>query len=193
MARTRTLKLAATAAAAAVVAILAATPAGATVVERGTYTDTYSREYDDCGFRVLRDGTASGHFTVRAGKGKTDTAFFLNDNFSYSETHTNADTGASITVTGNAIWNEIKATRVEGNIFEFTAVEAGQTLRIYDSAGNLVLRDRGSAHYHALFDTGGDDEPGAEFIADLGVDVHGPHPGFDPQSFCEAITPLIGS
>jgi hypothetical protein len=64
---------------------------------------------------------------------------------------------------------------------------------MYDSAGNLVLRDRGSIHFHALFDTGGDDVPGATFIADLGADVHGPHPGFDPQTFCEAITPLIGS
>jgi hypothetical protein len=80
MARTRTLKLAATAAAAAVVAILAATPAGATVVDRGTYTNSYTDSYDDCGFEVLVEGTDTGHFRTRAGKGKTDTAFFINNN-----------------------------------------------------------------------------------------------------------------
>jgi hypothetical protein len=192
MARTRTLKLAATAAAAAVVAILTATPVGATVVDRGQYTDSYSFEYDDCGFPVLVEGTVSGHFRIRAGKGKTDTAFFLNDNNSYTETHTNADTGATLTISGNSVFNEIKATRVEGNIFEFEAVEAGQPFRVYDSAGNLVLRDRGSIHHHSLFDTEGDDVPGGIFIADLPADVHGPHPGFDTD-FCEIITPLIGS
>ena len=193
MARTRTRNLGLCATAAAVVGLLAAAPAGATVVDRGPYTDSYSFEYDDCGFDVLVEGTVSGHFRMRAGKGKTDTAFFLNDTHSYTETHTNPATGATLTITGHAVFNEIKATRVEGNIFEFEAVEAGQPLQMYDSAGNLVLRDRGSIHHHALFDTEGDDEPGGILVADLPADVHGPHPGFDPESFCEAITPLIGS
>lgn len=52
----------------------------------------------------------------------------------------------------------------------------------------LSLRDGGSIHHHALFDTGGDDVPGAEFLEDLGADVHGPHPGFETD-FCEIITP----
>ena len=114
------------------VGLLAAAPAGATVVDRGPYTDSYSFEYDDCGFDVLVEGTVSGHFRMRAGKGKTDTAFFLNDTHSYTETHTNPATGATLTITGHAVFNEIKATRVEGNIFEFEAVEAGQPLRMYD-------------------------------------------------------------
>jgi hypothetical protein len=81
---------------------------------------------------------------------------------------------------------------VEGDILEFEAVEAGQPFVVYDADGNLVLRDRGSIHHHALFDTGGDDVVGADFIEDLGADVHGPHPGFETD-FCEIITPLIGS
>jgi hypothetical protein len=176
---------------AATVMIFGGGPAGATVVERGHYSDSYSFSYDDCGFDVLVEGTASGHFRIRAGKGKRATAFFLNDNFSYTETHTNADTGEFLTIKGNGVFNEIKATRLEGNIFEFEAVEAGQPFAVYDSAGNLVLRDRGSIHHHALFDTLGDDMPGGEFVEDLGADVHGPHPGFDTD-FCEIITPLIG-
>ena len=180
------------AALAAAVMILTATPAGATVVERGHYSDSFSFSYDDCGFEVVVEGTASGHYRIRAGKGTTDTAFFLLDNFSYVETHTNADTGASLTIEGNGVFNEIKATPVEGNVFEFEAVEAGQPFTVYDSDGNLVLRDRGSLHHHILFDTGGDDVPGGEEIEYLGADVHGPHPGF-VLDFCEIVTPLIGS
>jgi hypothetical protein len=184
--------LAATVFAVAAVLVFGGAPAGATVVESGHYSDSYSFSYDDCGFDVLVEGTASGHFRIRAGKGKTDSAFFVNDNFSYTETHTNPDTGAFLTIKGNAVFNEIRATRLEGNIFEFEAVEAGQPFAVYDSAGNLVVRDRGSIHFHALFDTLGDDVPGGEFLEDLGADVHGPHPGFETD-FCEIITPLIGS
>jgi hypothetical protein len=190
--RKLTRNLVASTAAAAAVLVVGATPAGATVVDRGDYSNPYSFEYDDCGFPVAVEGTASGHFRIRAGKGDLDTAFFLNDNFSYTETQTNVETGAFLTITGNAVFNEIRATRVEGTIFEFEAVEAGQPFRVYDSDGNLVLRDRGSILHRSLFDTLGDDMPGGEFIQDLPADVHGPHPGFDTD-FCEIITPLIGS
>jgi hypothetical protein len=166
--------------------------AWATVVEKGFYSDSYAFTYDDCGFEVAGEGTASGHFRIRAGKGETDRAFFVSDNFSYEETHTNVETGAFLTIKGNGVFNEIKATHVSGNIFEFEAVEAGQPFVVYDSDGDLVLRDRGSIHHHALFDVGDDDVPGAELIEYLGGDVHGPHPGFDTD-FCEIITPLIGS
>ena len=176
---------------AAVVMIFGGAPAAATVVERGFYTDSYSFTYDDCGFDVVVEGTASGHFRVRAGKGARDTAFFVNDNYAYTETHTNPATGAFLTIKGNAVFNEIKATRIEGNIFEFEAVEAGQPFVLYNSDGNLVARDRGAIQFHALFDTEGDDEPGGVLLEDLGADVHGPHPGFD--DFCGIITPLIGS
>jgi hypothetical protein len=182
--------LAATVFAAVVVMVFGVAPAGARVVERGHYSDPYSDSYDDCGFEVVVEGTASGHFRIRAGTGKRDTAFFVNDNYSYTETHTNLETGAFLTIKGNAVFNEVKATRLEGNIFEFESVEAGQPFAVYDSDGNLVARDRGSIHFHALFDTEGDDVPGGVFVEDLGADVNGPHPGF--EDFCGIITPLIG-
>jgi hypothetical protein len=177
---------------AALVTAFGASQAWATVVESGFYTQPYDFTYNDCGFDVAVEGVATGHIRIRAGKGDDATAFFANDNYSYVETHTNVDTGAFLTIKGNAIFNEIKATRVEGNVFEFEAVEAGQPFVLYDSSGNVVLRDRGSIHHHALFDTEGDDVPGGIFLEDLPADVHGPHPGF-VTDFCEIITPLIGS
>lgn len=188
MKRLRTLSLIGLAAA---VLAFGTSLAWATVVEKGFYSFDFADTYDDCGFDVALEGTASGHFRIRAGKGKTDRAFFVSDNFSFEETHTNVDTGAFLTIKGNGVFNEIKATHVEGNIFEFEAVEAGQPFVVYDSDGNLVLRDRGSIHHHALFDVGDDDVVGATLIEILEAEVHGPHPGFD-TGFCEIITPLIG-
>ena len=171
--------------------VLLITVATGTVVERGNYTDEYAFSYDDCGFPVDVEGTASGHFRVRAGKGKTATAFFVNDNYSYRETHTNADTGEFVTIVGNAVFNEIKATPLGGNLFEFEAVEAGRPFTLYDSAGHVVARDRGSIHHHAIFDTHGDNVPGGRRCGLLRAVVHGPHPGFD--DFCGLVGGLIGS
>ena len=171
---------------------LGASQAWATVVEKGFYSFDFTDSYNDCGFEVAVEGSASGHFRVREGKGKAETFFFASDNYSFEETHTNVATGEFFTLSGNAIFNEIKATRVSGNIFEVTAVEAGQPFVIQDSDGNLVLRDRGSIHHHALFDTGGDNVPGGTLVEILEAEVHGPHPGF-VTDFCEIITPLIGS
>ena len=188
MARVRTLRLAAVAATAAVTA-LGAAPAGATVVERGHYhSQLYSFSYDDCGFDVDVDGTSSGVFRTREGKGKTASAFFAHDNSEFTETHTNPATGAFFTINANVNFTENKATRVEGSIFEFKQVEAGQ-FRFYDSAGRLVARERGNVRARILFDTEGDDVPGGIFIEELSFDVHGPH----IDDFCGLITPLIGS
>jgi hypothetical protein len=191
MARVRTRRFMAVAVAAAAVAVLGGASAGATVIDKGHYFDEpYSFSHNDCGFEVDVEGTASGSFRIRAGKGKTATAFFGHDNFSFVETQTNPETGAFVTITANAVFNETTARRVEGNVFEFTAVEAGQ-FRMFDSDGRLVARDRGSIKTRILFDTEGDDVPGGIFIEELDVRVNGPHPGFD--DFCGLITPLIGS
>jgi len=177
--------------AAAAMVMLGSPGASATVVDRGHYADDYSFSYDDCGYAVDVVGSDAGHFRIRAGKGKQATAFFVNDNYSYRETHTNAETGRSVTIVGNAVFNEIKAKPLGGNLFEFTAVEAGRPFTLYDAAGNVVARDRGVIRHHAIFDTGGDDVVGAELIEELEPEVHGPHPGFD--DFCSLIDPLIGS
>src|SRR5687767_3269434 len=85
--------------AAVVVTLAGASSAPATVVDGGNYSDTYSFEYDDCGYLVEVEGTSSGHFRIRAGKGKTASAFYVNDNYSYTETHTNPATGEFVTIT----------------------------------------------------------------------------------------------
>ena len=61
---------------------------------------------------------------------------------------------------------------------------------ITDSAGNLVARDRGVLRRTILFDTGGDDVPGGEFVALLDLRLAGPHASFGHQ--CDVAAGLIG-
>ena len=97
-------------------------------------------------------------------------------------------------IRGNGLFSEIKATQVSGNIYEFVAIEAGQPFVIEDSAGNVIVRDRGVIRTTALFDTLGDGVPGAEFIEETHLSVHGPHPGFaDDFPFCEIAAELTGA
>jgi hypothetical protein len=175
---------------AALLAALIAAPAQATVRERGTYHDEWSF-VEDCGFPVQVAGTSDGRITIREGKNKDAGAFPVLDRFSYSETWTNIETGEWFVIRGKGIFNEVGATRVEGSIFEFRAVETGQPYVVEDSDGNVVARNRGSLHIRFLFDTQGDDEPGGEWIADVDVWVAGPHPSLDVHP-CEYAADLIG-
>jgi len=158
---------------------LAAGPVGATVVLRDHYSDDYAFSFDDCGFWVDVSGHDQGMAQLRVGKGEFASAFFLHDNYSFVETWTNRDTGDFITVSGNGLTHETKATHVSGTIYEFTSIDAGQPFVVRDSDGNLILRDRGVIRQVIQFDTLGDDVPGGAFIADVSFSAHGPHPGLD--------------
>jgi len=168
-----------------------ALPAAGTVVDSGRYADAYGFGYVDCGFPVDVTGAITGTYRIREGKGDDASAFFLRDRFSYSEVHTNADTGEWFVLRGHGVFNEVGATRVEGSIFEFTSIAAGQPFVVEDSAGDIVLRDRGALRRRILFDTGGDDEPGGTEIELVGFDVAGPHPGLFID-FCGLVGDLIG-
>lgn len=170
---------------------LGAIPAGATIVEKGRFADEYSETYDDCGFPVQVEGEITGQYRIRQGTGKNASAFFLRTTFSYREIHTNTDTGEWFVIRAHAVFNEVKATRVAGTIFKFVRIEAGQPFVVENSAGQVVLRDRGVIRSTILFDTLGDDVPGGNELEFLGAVVRGPHPGFF-LDFCEIATDLIG-
>jgi hypothetical protein len=178
----------------AAIAVLAfgAGPAAATVVESGFYSGTDSYSFDDCGFTLNVESEFSGHFVLRADKGGE--AFYGKDNFAYRDVYTNPETREWFVIRGNGLFSEIKATQVSGNIYEFVAIEAGQPFVLEDSAGNVVVRDRGVIRSTALFDTLGDGVPGAEFIEETHLSVNGPHPGFaEDFPFCEIAAELTGA
>ena len=161
------------------------------ILDRMRFVDfPYSFQEEICGIEVQIDGTASGHSALRTGKGKQATAFFEHTNFAYSETWTAAN-GSFVTVTGNANFNEVKAVPLGGTLFRFTAIEAGQPFRLYDSRGTLLLRDRGVIRSSIIFDTLGDATPGGIVIEELEPSVRGPHPGFFDETLCPVLVPLL--
>lgn len=176
--------------AAALLVALVAAPAQATVRERLRFHEDWSY-IEDCGFPVQVTGSASGRIIIREGENKDEGAFPVLNRFTSSETWTNPENGEWFVVRGSATFNEVEATRVEGSIFEFRFVEAGQPFVVEDSDGNVVARNRGSVHVTYLFDTQGDDEPGGEWVADVDFWIAGPHPSIDLHP-CEYAIELIG-
>src|SRR5215211_1297339 len=161
--------------AAAALTALTATAAPAAVVEKGRFVDEpYGFSYD-CGFPVEVTGVGSGNFRLREGTGDDATAFFSLDRISFREIHTNPQTGKWFSRSGHFANNEVSATRVEGSLFTFRIIKAGQVAVIEDSDGNLVARDRGVMRSTSLFDTGGDQEPGGEFVDLVDLEFGGPH------------------
>ena len=136
----------------------------------------------------------SGRTLIREGKGKQDDAFFLHDNYSVLETITNRQNDKFFTVSHDGVFQDVRATRVEGSVFEFVSHDVGQPFVVRDMDGNVVLRDRGAITFTYLFDTLGDDLPGGDIIVDLDVRVSGPHPGFfaSPEDQCAAVQDMIG-
>jgi hypothetical protein len=178
----------------ALIAVLAFTtvPAAGTVIEQQHYSGTDSFSFDDCGFTLEVESEFEGHFLLRVDKGGE--AFLVKDTFSYRDVLTNPETGQWFVQRGKGLFHEIKATLIGGTIYEFVAVEAGQPFVIEDSAGNVVVRDRGVIRHTALFDTLGDGTPGAVFLEETHTAVNGPHPGFaDDFPFCEIAAELTGA
>lgn len=178
--RLRRLVIAVAAAAAALATVAA--PASATVIPREHYSDDYGFSFNDCGFWIDVSGHVDGDVQLRVGSGDLQSAFFVHDRATYSETWTRRDTGDFLTVSGHSLFHETHATHVEGTVFTFSSINSGQPFVVRDSSGALVLRDRGVLKETILFDTLGDNMPGGTFIRQVSFSVAGPHPGleFDP-------------
>ena len=142
---------------------------------------------------MTRDSTFSGSFRIRVDKQSGGQAFFDRLNFTYRDVSTNPLNERSITFECHSVTNELTATQVEGNVYAFTTIEAGQPFVVCDGDGNVVLRDRGVIRHRVLFDTLGDGAPGGITLDDTIVGVGGPHPGFDlsEEEFCAMVTSLI--
>ena len=188
----RVKRCAATAGALAFVLLAWALPAQAQVIDRERFEFSFSEDTELCGIVVHQETEVSGSEHIRVGKGKTASAFFGHVNYSYTDVFTNPANGRFLVIEGHAVFQETNATRVEGTIFRFTAVEAGQPSVLRDMSGRVVLRDRGVIRTTILFDTLGDATPGGEVLELISERLSGPHPGFDDDAFCAAVVELIG-
>lgn len=187
--RRRSVSMAAASAALSALLILSAPSAGATVVDRERYEFTDSFTFDDCGFEVSVESAGHGVASIRVGTGELDSAFFAHNKYWYTDTY--SANGKFFTITGNGLFQEIRAIPRGGSLFEFTSVEAGQPFTVTDMNGEVLFRDRGAIIQTILFDTEGDDVPGGIFIEEVDLRVAGPHPGFfvDPSEACVLLAP----
>src|SRR5919197_1329913 len=175
----------------AVAALLVVPAAQGAIFERSRLVDKpYSFQDVICGTEVQIEGTLTEAERIRTGTGKLATAFLDHFTANFSETWTAAN-GRSVTVTGRFTFNDVKVVPLGDNVFRFTAVQAGQPFRLYDSQGNLLLRDRGVIRFSIIFDTLGDTTPGGVVIEELEPSVRGPHPGFDDETLCPVLVPLL--
>jgi hypothetical protein len=167
--------------------------ADATIFERFEYAETEEADFPLCGIDVHYESEWEGRVHIREGKGDRAGAFFLQDNYSGLETITNPENGKFLTISHDGVFKEIKATPVGDDVFEFVDHEAGQPFVVRDMDGKVVLRDRGLISWTYLFDTGGDEFPGGEYLELLDVRVSGPHPGFflDDGDECPTVIELL--
>ena len=173
-----------------VLAISIVASAQATVREREQVDDRWEFT-EECGFPVDVTGSGTGVFILREGKNRDDGVFPYLFRFTYSEKWMNRETNEWFVIRGHVLFNEVKATRVDGNVFEFRSVEAGQPFVVEDSEGNVVERNTGSVQVTFLFDNAGDDEPGGLYLDSLDVRVAGPHPSLYTHP-CDYAVELIG-
>ena len=165
-----------------------AAPAGATVYERLRAVDEpYGFTTDECGTPYDVAGVFNGRLIIKQGTGPRTETFPVLDKVSIVETWTNTQTGAWFTVRLHRTFNEVKARQVDGTVFEFRAVEAGQYV-VEDAEGDVVARDRGAVIYAFLFDTLGDGAPGGEYLSDFLADPRGKYEVDDLCAIAEGLT-----
>jgi predicted esterase len=171
---------------------LTAVPASADeVIGFEPFTDTETFTYSDCGYPVRVDAHREGKTSYRVEQVGDEPVFFATGKVSYREVHTNTLTREQFVVRGRYWFRDVRATHVEGSLFEVTTQETGQPFTVEDSSGRVVARASGVVRFTLVVDTGGDDDPASEFVDFVGVDVRGPHPGFE-RHFCGFAGDLVG-
>ena len=185
-------RLLAMSAALALIVPLSVPAASAAPPEENTkysYDDTFRDRF--CGLRLLVHEVGGGHFMLFPIEESDGQAWLGHDNYWFRTVFTNRDNGESVVISGRGIFKELTGTQVDGDIWEFTAIEAGQPFVLRDSSGEVILRDRGLLRFRAIYDVLGDGQPGGELIEHEVTQSAGPHPGFD-GSTCDLLTSLIG-
>jgi hypothetical protein len=173
--------------------VAALAPAQAAPLEREHYQDTFTDEFDCDGITLRQEVSVQGLFMLKQGRAGDPTPY-LSDNYEYSMRATAVpDTGRWFTREGNGLYKDRKITLVQGTVYQFDAIEAGQPFIVRDMDGNLVLRDRGLLHTRFQVDTKGDaDQSNDEFVEgswELVAD-RGSHPGFYVD-YCQMAKDLL--
>jgi hypothetical protein len=153
MTRTRTAVAATLAMGMLLAGAVTATPASASVIDRGRYVDPYSASFDDCGTTVDVSGVVTGQFLERL-RGDQPLSYDA-EHFVNRTTYTNRSTGRSWTTVTIDTHLDISIMLISGTIYRGTGQDTG-TFSVYDSAGKLYYRDAGNRKFTEVFDIGTD-------------------------------------
>jgi hypothetical protein len=171
----------------ALLAMALAGPAHAAPIEWEHYSGTDSFDFDDCGFVIHDDVVFDGVFMLKAPESPGAPPRLFDH---YHSIETLSANGRTATIEHQGLYKDLHITQVEGTIYQFVAMEAGQPFIVRDADGNVLLRDKGVLFTTFQVDTKGDtDLSNDEFIDgswSLLKDA-GSHPGFYID-FCAVAT-----
>ena len=166
---------------------LALPPAAqAAPVEREHYSGSDSFDFDDCGFTVHEEVTFEGVFMLKAPRADGAPPYLF-DNYEAHETL--SANGRTLTIDHQGLYKDLHITLVEGTVYQFVAMEAGQPFVVRDEDGNVLIRDRGVLKSTFQVDTHGDTDLDNDKFIEGSFSVladNGRHPGFYVD-FCEVL------
>ncbi len=130
----------------------------------------------------------SGVFMLKAPKSPGEPPRLF-DNYEVHETLTAEGSTRVLTVDHQGLFKDLQITHVEGTVYQFVSMEAGQPFVVRDEDGNVLIHDHGLLRTTYQVDTQGDTdlendvfiEGSFELLAD-----HGSHPGFYVD-FCDVL------
>jgi hypothetical protein len=150
--------------------------AHAAPVEREHYSETASYTDASCGFDIEVNATYTGTRMLKAPRGE-GTPPYVFDNYEAHEVLT--ANGRTLIADHQGLYTNVKITHVEGTVYQYVAMEAGQPFTIRDSDGHVLYRDRGAIKTTFQFDTKGDADPANDDFIDGSfrtTAINGPHP-----------------
>jgi len=151
--------------------------------DHGTFTDVDS---NFCG--TGETVNVAGRFNFKGWIGETggDPEQELKTTFNYNVTITNPVNGkAVIDSAAGSVTNEI-VTGLEAGAHTHRFVENGLRAKLKLANGRVLTHDSGQIVYEVSFDAD-DNFVGVEVIS-----VHGPHPAFESDVWCDAATEALG-
>ena len=159
---------------ATLVVVAGAAPAHATLFDHFSFTIDDSVEEEVCGIDARIDSVGRGNICLRYLNDGLDQAFVGHGTIQVADTYTNLANGESFRIEARVRNGDMTGRHVEGDIYEFTGSHTGLE-RVIDGGGDVVLRESGAIRQRTC-STRGRRPAGREFLEELSVSVHGPHP-----------------
>lgn len=158
--------------------------AQAAPLEREHYSGTDSFTDNSCGFDIEYDVSFEGTFMLKAPRKDGAPPYVFNN---YKTHEVLSANGRTLILDHQGLYKNVHITLVEGTVYQYVAMEAGQPFVMRDSDGEVLYRDRGVLKTTFQFDTKGDADPDNDVFIDGSFELtanNGPHPVWDVEDLC---------